>query len=55
VAVEYLEAALAFASNHGLGMAIAQLDLANRPAGCVDLPENYRRSLRSASRCPARR
>jgi len=33
-AVEYLEAAPAFASNHGLGMAIAQLDLTNWPA-CV--------------------
>jgi len=43
--VEYLEAALAFASSHDLGVAIAQLDLANRPAGCNDLPENYRRSL----------
>jgi hypothetical protein len=37
-AVEYLEAALAFASNHRLGMAIAQFDLSNRSAGCIDLP-----------------
>ncbi len=41
-AVEYLEAALAFASNHNLGMAIAQFDLTNRSAPCVDLPENYK-------------
>jgi len=55
-AVEYLEAALAFASNHGLGMAIAQLDLTNWTSGCIDLPENYRRTVhgapwRSARRC----
>ena len=54
-AVEYLEAAFAFASNHGHGMAIAQLDLANRPAGCIDLPENYRRSAHGLSRCSAQR
>jgi hypothetical protein len=30
-AVEYLEAAPAFASNHGLSMTITQLDLTNRP------------------------
>jgi len=47
--VEYLEAALTFASNHGLGMAIAQLDLTNRTARCVDLPENYRRTACRAS------
>jgi len=41
-AVEYLEAALAFASNHGLSMAIAQLDLANRTAGCINLPDPCR-------------
>jgi len=54
-AVEYLEAAPAFARNHGPGMPIAQLDLTNRPAGCVDLPENYRRAGRLASRRSARR
>jgi hypothetical protein len=54
-AVEYLEAGPAFPSNHGLVMAIAQLDLTNRPARCVDLPKNYRRGARRASRCSARR
>ena len=54
-AVEYLEAALAFASNHGFGMAITQLDLTNRPSGCIDLSENYRRDTHSASRRSARR
>ena len=54
-AVEYLEAAPAFASNHGLGMAIAQLDLTNWPARCVDLQENYRRVGRRASWRSARR
>jgi len=29
--VEYLEAAPAFASNHGLGIAVTQLDLTDRP------------------------
>jgi len=53
-AVEYLEAALAFASNHNLCMPIAKLDLSNRTAGCVDLPENYHRS-HGASRRSARR
>ena len=52
--VEYLEAALAFASNHNLGMPIAKLDLSNRTAGCVYLPENYCRVDRT-SRCSARR
>ena len=37
-AIEYLEAALAFTSNHGLGMTIAQFDLTNRPAGCLPKP-----------------
>jgi hypothetical protein len=37
-AVEYLKAARPFASDHCLGMAIAQLDLADRPSGRVDLP-----------------
>ena len=31
-AVENLQAALTLASNHDLGMAIAELDLSNRPA-----------------------
>src|SRR5208337_3245552 len=30
-------------------MAIAQLDLTNRPARCVDLPKNCRRSAHAAS------
>ncbi len=54
-AIEYLKAAPAFARNHGLGMAITQLDLTNRPAGRINLPENYRRSAYWASRCSARR
>jgi hypothetical protein len=31
----YLKAALTLASNHGLGMAIAELDLTHRPASSV--------------------
>src|SRR5208282_750024 len=53
-AVEYLEAALAFASYHHLGMRIAQLDLTNRSAGCIDLTKHYRRSAHGALRCSAR-
>jgi hypothetical protein len=53
--LEYLEAALAFASNHSLSMAIAQLDLTDRPPCRVDLPKNYRRSAHRASRRSARR
>ena len=34
-AVEYLEAALAFPSNHGFGMPITEFDLTKRPAGCI--------------------
>jgi len=41
-AVEYLEAALPFASDYGLGMAIAQLDLTNRSACGIDL---FRRAI----------
>ena len=41
--VKYHESALAFPSNHDRGMTIAQLDLSNRPARGVNLPENYRR------------
>jgi hypothetical protein len=52
-AVKYLEAALAFAGNHDFGMAIAKLDLSNRPARGVNLPKNYRRAARRASRGPA--
>jgi len=48
-AVEYLEAACPFASDHGFGMAIAQLDLTSRTPRCIDLPENYRRTVRDAS------
>jgi hypothetical protein len=36
------------------GMAIAELDLSNRPARGVELAENYHRTRRSASRRPAR-
>ena len=39
--VEYLKAALPFAVNNGFGMAIAQLNLTNRPACCIELAENY--------------
>jgi hypothetical protein len=46
--------ALTFASNHGLGMAIAQLDLSDWTVCCIDLPENYRCAARLAS-CSARR
>ena len=53
-AVEYLEAALAFTRNQGLGMAIAQLDLTNWPASSINLPDNYRRAARRASRRSAR-
>jgi hypothetical protein len=38
------------ASNHDLGVAIAELDLANRPACRVKLAENYRRAVPGASR-----
>ncbi len=44
-AVEYPKAALAFASNHSLGIAIAKLDLANRRNSGVNLPKNYRCAL----------
>jgi hypothetical protein len=43
-AVEYLEASLAFASIHDLGVAIAEFDLTNRPPGRIDLPKDYRRA-----------
>jgi hypothetical protein len=33
--IEYLEAALAFASNHGLGMPAARLDLTDRPSTSI--------------------
>jgi len=52
--VEYLEAALAFASNHDLGMVTAQLDLSNWSAGCIDLPKNDCRTTHGASRRSAR-
>jgi hypothetical protein len=53
--VEYLETIPAFASNHGLGMTVAQLDLTNRTSCRVDLPENYRRAAHGASRRSTRR
>jgi hypothetical protein len=53
--VEYLEAELVFARNDGLGRTIAQLELTNRPAGCIDLPKNYRRLVYGASRRSTRR
>jgi len=53
-AVEYLESAPPLASNHHLGVPIAQIDLTNRPARGVNLPQNYRRAARRASRGPVR-
>jgi hypothetical protein len=51
--VEYLHAALALASNHDLGMAIAELDLPDWPASSVKLAEDYSSpdSSRSAALC----
>jgi hypothetical protein len=49
--VEYFEAALPFASNHDLGMPITQFDL-TKPAGSVDLAEDYRRASLRPSRRP---
>jgi hypothetical protein len=43
-AIEYLHATLPLASNHGLGVAIAELDLTDWPARGVKLAENYRES-----------
>ncbi len=54
-AIEYLEAALPFAHDHGVSMAIAQLDLTKPAAGYIDLSENYRCSLGNTSRCSPRR
>jgi hypothetical protein len=51
--VEYLQAAVSLADNHRLGMAIAELDLTDRPACCVKLAENYRRPSRRAAQRPA--
>ena len=51
--VEYLHAALTLASDHGLGVAIAEFDLAQRPARGVKLAENDGRSTDRASRRPA--
>jgi len=53
-AVEYLRAARTLANDHDLGVAIAELDLTNRPARGIELAESYRRSARRASRRPAR-
>ena len=53
--VEYLEAAPAFPSNYGLGMAIAQLDLTNWTTCRINLPEDYRGPVHGASWCSARR
>ncbi len=47
-AVDYLEAAPAFASNYGLGMALAQLDLTNR---WLDLNGCWRRVEVSLEHC----
>ena len=44
-AVEYFAAAPAFASDHGLGMAIAQFDLSNVTASAIDLLRNQGRAL----------
>ena len=51
--VENLKAALTLAGSHDLGVAIAKLDLTNRPACCVKLAENDRRAIHYASRRPA--
>jgi hypothetical protein len=51
--IEYLQAVLALASDHGLGVAIAEFDLAQRPARGVKLAENDGRSTDRASRRPA--
>jgi len=45
-AIEYLEASRPLAGNHGLGMATAQFDLSNWPAGRVDLQELSSRYVR---------
>jgi hypothetical protein len=52
-AIEYLQAALTLASNHDLGVALAELDLPNRPASGVKLAENDGRAVPGAARCPA--
>jgi hypothetical protein len=41
--VEYLEAARSLAGDHNLGVTLAEFYLSNRPAGGVNLAENYRR------------
>jgi hypothetical protein len=51
--VEYCHAACSLASNHDLGMAIAELDLTDWPASGVKLAQNYRRAIPGASRRPA--
>ena len=55
LAVENLEATRAFAGNHDQGVMLAELDLANRAGGGVDLPENDRRAACRASRRTTRR
>jgi len=50
--VEYLQAALLFANDHGVSIAIVELDLTDRPACCVKHPENYRPfAQRNVARC----
>ena len=40
--------------DHGRGYGVAQLDLTNRLAGCIHLPENHRRSAQRKSQPSAR-
>jgi hypothetical protein len=48
-----LESARSLANDHNLSMAIAELDLSNRPAGDVNLARDDRRAGLSAPRRPA--
>jgi hypothetical protein len=48
--VEYLDAALALARSHRLGMAIAEFDLTDWPASGVQLAENDGRAIPGAHR-----
>jgi len=49
-AVEYLEAALAFASNHRFGVAIVQLELVNMSVSGIRLFGDQSRAFRRRSR-----
>jgi hypothetical protein len=52
--VEYLKTSRPLASNHNLGVAVAELNLSNRPPSGVNLPENYRRATHDAPRSSTR-